>query len=226
MSIKAILFDLDNTLIDFIGMKRVATQAAAEAMVDAGLKADKDELSSDLFDFYLDYDIEADNAFQMFLEARIGRIDFRILAAAINAYLREKAINLKPYPGVSATLVEIRRLGYKLAIVTNGRRLKAAMRLNAAGLDGYFDVVVGWEDTGKKKPDPEPFLLATNVLGVKPTECLMVGDWPEIDLAGAVSLGMKTCWAKYGNAEKKANSDYIINHFDELRNLLKENGIS
>lgn len=220
MSIKAILFDLDNTLIDFMHMKREATRAAAKAMVAAGLEADEEELAADLFDFYLDYDIEADDAFQRFLESRYGRIDYRVLAAAINAYLREKAVNLKPYPGVPETLERLKCQGYKLAIVSNGRRLKAAMRLNAAGLDGFFDVVVCQEDTGKKKPEPEPFLLALEKLGVEPGECMMVGDWPEKDLAGAKAIGMKTCWAKYGSRFETTVTDFYITEFYQLIDLI------
>ncbi len=220
MSIKAILFDLDNTLIDFMHMKQEATRAAAKAMVAAGLKADEEELAADLFDFYLDYDIEADDAFQRFLESRYGQIDFRVLAAAINAYLREKALNLKPYPEVPETLEKLKAQGYKLAIVSNGRRLKAAMRLNAAGLDGFFDIVIGWEDTGKKKPEPEPFLLATERLGVLQGECMMVGDWPEVDLAGAKAIGMKTCWAKYGSRFEEVATDHVLDEFEDLELVL------
>jgi HAD superfamily hydrolase (TIGR02253 family) len=216
MSIKAILFDLDNTLIDFMEMKRKATRAAAEAMVRAGLEADEEELAGDLFDFYLDYDIEADDAFQKFLESRYGRIDYRVLAAAINAYLKEKALSLTPYPGVPETLNKLRAQGYKLGIVSNGRRLKAAMRLNAAGLDGFFNVVIGWEDTGKKKPEPEPFLMAAQKLGVEPGECMMVGDWPEKDLAGAQAVGMKTCWAKYGSRFEGVGADIFLDDFSEI----------
>jgi HAD superfamily hydrolase (TIGR02253 family) len=223
MGIKAILFDLDNTLIDFMEMKRKATEAAAKAMVAAGLQADEGELAKGLFDFYLEYDIEADDAFLKYLEKTYGEIDYRVLAAAINAYLREKALHLKPYPGVPDTLEKLRLRGYKLGVVSNGRRMKAWMRLNAAGLDGYFDVVIGWEDTGKKKPEPEPFLMALEKLGVLPEECLMVGDWPEIDLAGAKAVGMKTCWAKYGSRfEDGGEADFIIGDIEDLAWVLNE----
>jgi HAD superfamily hydrolase (TIGR02253 family) len=220
MTFKAVLFDLDNTLIDFMKMKREATGAAAYAMVGAGLKADKEELAHKLFDYYLRYNIESDNAFMNYLMKEYRKIDYRVLAAAVNAYLKEKANHLKPYPGVEETLIELKKKGLKLAVVSDGVRLKAWMRLNAAGIDKYFDVVVTHEDTGKKKPSPEPFLTACEKLSVKSQECLMVGDWPERDMAGAKAVGMKTCWAKYGSHVGEGEADYVLNDFKHILEVI------
>lgn len=138
-------------------MKREATKAAAWAMVAAGLEAEREDLSTRLFDFYLKYDIESDDAFEKFLRKTYKKVEPRVLAAAVNAYLKEKALHLRPYPGVGETLSMLKQQGFKLAVVTDGLRLKAWMRLNAAGLDKYFSVVVTYDDTGKKKPDAKPF---------------------------------------------------------------------
>jgi len=219
MKIKAVIFDLDNTLFDYMKMKREATRAAARAMVDAGLKVNRAELAKKLFDHYLDYGIESDDAFQQYLLKTYKKLDYRILAAAVNAYLREKALHLHPYPGVIETLKSLKKRGLKLAIVSDGLRLKVWMRLNAAGLDRYFDTVVTYDDTGKQKPAKEPFLKALSQLRVRPKECLMVGDWPEKDMVGAKACGMKTCWAKYGSRfGKNADIDFVL---EEVRDILK-----
>ena len=95
------------------------------------------------------------------------------------------------------------------------------MRLNSAGIDDLFDVVVTHDDTGKNKPSKEPFLKACKDLDVKPEECLMVGDWPERDIQGAKDVGMKTCWAKYGkNPQQKHEADYIINSIKQIIEVL------
>jgi len=220
MQIKAIIFDLDNTLFDYMKMKREATRAAARAMVDAGLKANRTELSQKLFDHYLDYGIESDDAFQQYLLKTYKKLDYRILAAAVNAYLREKALHLLPYPGVIETLKSLKKRGLKLAIVSDGLRLKVWMRLNAAGLDRFFDTVVTYDDTGKKKPAKEPFLKALSHLRVKPHECLMVGDCPEKDIVGAKACGMITCWAKYGSRFKVSVVDFVFNDIAEILEVL------
>lgn len=216
MRIKAVIFDLDNTLLDYLKMKREATRAAARAMVGAGLKADRAELARTLFEHYLDYGIDSDDAFQQFLLKTYKKLDYRILAAAVNAYLREKAHHLHPYPGTVETLKSLIKRGLKLAIVSDGFRLKVWMRLNAAGLDRYFEAVVAFEDTGKKKPDKAPFLKALSQLRIKPRECLMVGDWPEKDMVGAKACGMMTAWAKYGGRKVPSGADFILNKISDI----------
>jgi len=195
-----------------------ATEAAARAMFDAGLEAGSIRISEKLLRFYWEHGIESDDAFQRFLEKEFGEADPKILAAGLNAYLKEKYLRLKPYPKVKETLEELKKRGLKLGVVSDGVRLKAWMRLNAAGLDKYFDAVVTHEDTGKEKPAKEPFLKACKELEVKPEECLMVGDWVERDIEGAKALGMKTCLAKYGQVVgRKKGADYEI---DDVRRLL------
>jgi HAD superfamily hydrolase (TIGR02253 family) len=213
--LKAIIFDIDNTLIDFMTMKREASAAAASAMVEAGLQDASKDLSERLFDFYLEHGIESDDAFEEYLKQEYETVDYRILAAAINAYLERKYHYLKPYPGVVDTLRELKQKGFRLGVVSDGYRVKAWMRLNGAGLDSYFDAVVTYEDTGKRKPSKEPFLRICDELKVRPEECLMLGDWPERDVQGGRLAGMKTCLAKYGQMQE-TRADYQIESFSNL----------
>ncbi len=219
--IKAIIFDLDNTLIDFMSMKKAASKAAANAMIEAGLKNYPEDLADQLFSFYLDHGIESDNAFEQYLLQEYDAVNFRILAAAVNAYLKEKYLHLKPYPGVVDTLSELRRQGLKLGVVSDGLRLKAWMRLNEAGLDKYFDAVVMYQDTGKRKPAKEPFLRICADLEVGPEECLMVGDRPERDVQGGRSVGMKTCLVSYEQM-RHATADYEIKDFADLLDIVPD----
>ena len=91
--IKAVLFDLDMTLINFMDMKKKATNAAARAMVKAGLKMNIKKCKDDLFEDYLT-DIEGEKVFHNFL-TKHNHYSERILAAAVNAYLRIKQYHLK-----------------------------------------------------------------------------------------------------------------------------------
>lgn len=217
--IKAIIFDIDNTLIDFMSMKKDASAAAANAMIEAGLQDYPENLADRLFTFYLDHGIESDDAFEEYLLQEYNTVDYKILAAAVNAYLREKYLHLKPYPGVLDTLRKLKRQGFKLGVVSDGPRLKAWMRLNEAGLDDYFDAVVTYEDTGERKPAKAPFLRICNELKVNPEECLMIGDWPERDVEGGQSVGMKTCLAKYGQLQP-GKADYEIENFTDLLDIV------
>jgi 2-haloalkanoic acid dehalogenase type II len=178
-------------------------------------------LEERLFTFYLEHGIESDDAFEEYLLHEYNAVDFRILAAAVNAYLKEKYLHLKPYPGVMETLRELKQQGFKLGVVSDGLKLKAWMRLNQAGLDSFFDAVVTYDDTGKRKPAQEPFLLICDQLDVKPEECVMVGDWPERDVEGGRLVGMKTCLVQHAEMEP-TKADCQIKGFKELLDVVDE----
>ena len=78
--IKAVIFDIDNTLTDFMKMKRAAVDAAVERMIDAGLPGMKDDLVEKIFDIYWKEGIEDQKIFDKILKAKLGRIDYKILA--------------------------------------------------------------------------------------------------------------------------------------------------
>jgi putative hydrolase of the HAD superfamily len=205
--IKAVVFDLDNTLVDFMRMKRSAVRAAAEAMVGAGLKMTPDEVYNEIFKIYEKEGIEDQFVFNKLLEKVLGRVDWHILAAGIVAYRKAKEANLTPYPLVKQTLVELLRRGYKLAVVSDAPRLQAWTRLVESSLDQFFDVVVTYEDTFERKPAAAPFKKALELLGISdPREAVMVGDWAERDVLGAKAIGMITVFARYGDTFGTVNS--------------------
>lgn len=220
--IKAVIFDLDNTLIDFLKMKRMACSEAVDAMIDAGLKIKKDNALEMLYGLYGVYGMEYQKIFQKFLKKASGSINYRILAYSIIAYRKVKDSFLTPYPGTKQTLIRIKEKKLKLAIVSDAPRLQAWLRLCAMKLDDFFDVVVALEDTGRLKPHKLPFNAAIKKLNVRPSECIMVGDNPERDVRGAKSLGMKTCLAKYGLTYKATSfkPDFEISEIRELVDLL------
>jgi len=105
--------------------------------------------------------------------------------------------------------------------VTDAPKLKAWIRLASIKLSNYFDVVVTFEDTKQRKPSKLPFKAALRQLKLKPSDCLMVGDWPERDIKGAKALGMKTCFARYGNPKiKKTDADYEISNIKMLLDVV------
>ena len=207
--VRTILFDLDNTLVDFLRIKRLASAACARAMVGAGADFGEslDDLGEMLFHHYLQHGIESDDAFETFLR-RFQRNKFsyaqhqidKVLAAGINAYLRTKDTLLAPYPGAHRTLLELVRRGYRLGVVTDAPRLKAWQRLWAVGLAELFDVVVTHTDAGAAKPAGRGFETALTALGVRSHEAAMVGDWLQRDVVGGNRLGLFTVLARYGTA--------------------------
>jgi putative hydrolase of the HAD superfamily len=92
-------------------------------------------------------------------------------------------------PGTPAALARLRDAGLPLGVVSNSDG-RVAEALRAAGLDGYFQVVVDSKLAGVEKPDPRIFLPALEALGVAPAEALYVGDVYEVDVVGARRAGM------------------------------------
>lgn len=220
--IKAVLFDLDNTLIDFMKMKRVSCEAAITAMIGSGLNVEDDKALRILFELYDKYGLEEKRIFQKFLKKVAGKIDYKILANGIVAYRRVRSGFLEPYPNVDYVLLKLKNKGIKLGIVTDAPRLKAWIRLASMKLSNFFDVVVTFEDTKKLKPSKMPFEAALRLLNVSPKQCLMVGDWPERDMKGAKKLGIKACFARYGNPKaKKSYADFEIKDIRELLEIVK-----
>jgi len=216
--VKAVIFDLDNTLVDFLKMKRMACSEAVDAMIDAGLRIKKEKALKVLYSLYGVYGIEYQMIFQKFLKKVSGKIDYKVLAYAVIAYRRVKEGFLAPYPGAKQTLIRLKEKGMKLAIVTDAPKLQAWLRLSAMKLDDFFDAVVALEDTGKMKPNHLPFRQVLKKLKIPASECLMVGDNPGRDIKGAKALGMKTCLAKYGLTYKadRIKPDFEIKSIREL----------
>jgi putative hydrolase of the HAD superfamily len=222
--IKAVIFDVDNTLIDFLRMKRISCEEAVNAMIDAGLEIDKEKAMEIIYEIYKKEGMEDKHIFQKFLRRTVGKVDYRMLSYAIIAYRQVRGGFLKPYPGTKRTLIRLKEMGMKLAVVTDAPKLKAWIRLASMKLDDFFDVIIALEDTGRLKPSKMPFRAALQKLRLKPAECIMVGDFPERDIRGAKKMGMKTALAKYGYSLDKPSRimpDHEIEDITELADIVK-----
>ena len=227
--VRAILFDLDNTLVDLMRMKRTASDAAARAMVAAGadFPFSADEAGDILFGDYL-ADLESNTVFAEFLRKHHQQklslsqhhVD-RITAHAVNAYLKAKMLQTEPYAGVRRTLIHLTRKGLRLGVLTDAPRFKAYQRLESAGLVDFFDFVLTFTDNDERKPHEKTFRAALELFGLPPQQVLMVGDWPEKDMAGAKAAGMRTAWAQYGRPGVPAppEADLTLERAEDLIRL-------
>ncbi len=224
MRVKAVIFDLDNTLVDFMKMKREAVEAAARAMVDNGLEMSVDETIARLFEVYDKAGIENQEVFDLFMQEKFGRIDHRLLAAGIVAYRRAREAHMVLYPHVKMTLMQLIRRGYKLAVLSDAPARQAWLRLAGLNLLHYFDTVITHDDTGEWKPHPAPFRKVLEVLELEPREVMMVGDWPDRDIAGARDVGIRTALAIYGSEFDihDSGADFELESIEELLEVLSE----
>jgi len=222
--IKAIVFDLDNTLVDFMVMKRQAVDAAIHAMRDAGLNLSVDEIRKRIDEIYEVRGMEFQTVFDELLYNEFSKIDYKILSAGVLAYRRAREAALVPYPHVYLTLMELMKMRMKLAVVSDAPSKEAWLRLTYLNLHHMFDVVVTFDDTGERKPSPGPFKKVLERLNVQPEESLMVGDWAERDVVGAAQVGMKTVFARYGDTfgTQSSNADYDIDDTAQLIDIVRK----
>ncbi len=216
--IRAVIFDLDNTLVDFMAMKRQAVDAAVQAMIDAGFTLSIEETKSRIDAIYKEKGIEFQSVFDQLLYDVFQKVDYKILSAGVIAYRRAREAALVPYPHVTLTLVELLKQGIHLAVVSDAPAREAWLRLSYLNFHHLFHAVVTFDDTGERKPAPGPFRKALKLLDVHPEQALMVGDWAERDIVGASNLGMKTVFARYGDTfgTVETHADYEINDVKEL----------
>ena len=216
--IRAIVFDLDNTLTDFMKMKAAAIHAAIDGMIDAGLALPREAVRARIDAIYQEQGLEYQRVFDELLESELGHIDPRILASGIVAYRRARESTLVLYPHVQMTLFEIAKRGIRLGVVSDAPRAQVWLRLCSLSLQHVFDAVVTFDDTGERKPGAAPFREVLRRLGVEARHALMVGDWAERDVVGAKSLGMTTVFARYGDTfdTKESGADFDIQDVFEL----------
>ena len=225
--IKLVIFDLDNTLTDFMRMKENAVVAAVEAMIDGGLRLPGQEIKDKIYDVYDREGIEFQSVFDVVLKELLGEVDHKILAAGIVAYRRAREASLVLYPHVRGALFEIMKRGIRLAVVSDAPRKEAWLRLCYLELQHMFDKVLTFDDTGERKPSPTPFRRVLKRFEVEPHEALMVGDWPDRDITGAAQVGITTVFARYGDTfgTVESGAQYDIEDIIELVEIIdKING--
>ncbi|MGC8817293.1 MAG: HAD family hydrolase [Candidatus Hadarchaeum sp.] len=231
--IKAVLFDLDETLIDdFPGLERchrAVAQRLRNYLQEQSIEVNEEELFrlitklDDKMNFERKY--IRDDWWPMLLE-KMGlkiKLPRELPEELTRIYWKTFAENSRPYPDAEPTLDYLRSRGYKLGIVTDtdGTRGIKEMRLRQFDFIKKFDVVViSGEDTPQTKPHPEPFLLAARRLGVKPEECVFVGDKPFTDIDGGRAAGMRTILVKRRDWGVEERADFVIRNLAELRELL------
>ena len=97
-------------------------------------------------------------------------------------------------PGANSLLAELKQQGYKLAVVSNGGHATRLTILQGLGFSHYFDEIISSELVGISKPNPEIFLHTSRQLNIVPENCLFIGDHPINDIQGATQAGMKALW--------------------------------
>ncbi|MGC8515553.1 MAG: HAD family hydrolase [Thermoplasmata archaeon] len=207
--IRAVLFDMDGTLLDSEGLSSEATDFGVHAMTGRHLTEEENRSLTG-------------RPVKKVLEEWFPDKSHSIYEAGIG-YYRSRLGEISPYPGIKKLLDDLKSK-YQMGIVTSTHREQAIEILSKVGLLEYFRFIIGQDDTMMNKPDPEPVLLAMNRLGVSREDCIFVGDQP-YDIIAAHEAGIIAAAATWGSGKKDVlelyHPDYFLGRPDELLDLLR-----
>lgn len=231
--LRAILFDIDDTLFPTSEFARRARTNAVRAMIAAGLRLSEDEvqreLSEVIAEFSSNYDYHFDKLLQRLRpEALAHRNPALVVAAGVAAYHDTKFREIAPYPDVKPLLTDLRAAGLLLGVVTHGWTVKQSEKLVRLGLLEVLDpnAIFISEQIGIAKPNPKLYRYALRDLDLEPAQVLYVGDSPTHDILPPKQLGMRVAWVGRGArstpAQAGIQSDHEVADFEELRGVLRE----
>ena len=210
--LRAVLFDLDGTLIDSIGLIVDAMHHAFEGF-DGSVPDDSSWMQGIGTPLYN----------QLALYARSPE-ELDMLRERYRAYQFIHHDNvIKEYPGTTAVLEHLHARGIVMGIVTSKGDELARRGLELTGLAKYLPVVIGADSVTKHKPEPEPVLLALERLGVAADEALMMGDSPH-DISSGNAEGVRTVGALWGPFTREqiavAKPTYWLSNISEFPALV------
>lgn len=210
MNFKAVLFDLDGTLVDSLPLILESFRAALkqvnlsfsdeEILKTVGLPL-RDicarfagDRGQELFKCYLEYQDKIHDSY------------------------------LKEYPGTMEALVNIKNRSFRLGIVTSKRRVMAERGIKLTGLDKIIEVLVALEDAPRAKPEAEPVLKALEALEVEPPHAVYVGDSP-FDIRCGKKAGVQTVGVTWGISSReqleREEPNAIIDNWQQLLDFLE-----
>lgn len=221
--LKAVLFDLDGTLIDtaadFIRIIQAMCQQQQRPIVDAELIRSQVSEGARAMVHLVFPELALDSA-----ELLQYRQQF------LDEYAKQICVDTTLFAGMNDFLKKLEKQQIAWGIVTNKPRALTEALLDALDLTQRCSVVVCPDDVKHTKPDPEPMFLACQQLGIDANQCIYVGDHPR-DIDAGRAAGMPTVLASYGylpldRRDDLASwqADYIVHDVAELQNLVRSMG--
>ena len=203
---KALLFDLDETIVDRgETMRRFLIQQIRRFHPAIDLPVDA-YVTSVIHHQKNGYENKL-KAYELACEELLVDTNFaKDLFLDFNENYGDEAV---PFNGVKEVLEELSNR-YSLAIVTNGRARCQNAKIDYLGIRHLFQVIIISEEFGAKKPDPKIFEACLNELGCGASNAIFIGDNPQNDLEPAKKLGMKVIWVRNPHFDVPQEVDGIV----------------
>lgn len=204
LPIKAVLFDVDGTLLETTELVYQGIEHAIEAhSLKPRTRAEILELMHLRFDSIFEHPTDP--------------VDIRAIVETYDAFQLNNLHLSQAFVNTLPVLEFLKEEGIKMAAVSNRELKTLSHSLELAGVNQYFTTVIT-PDIAPEKPNPTPLLMALEKLAVKPEEALMVGD-SEADILAGVNAGVKTVGVAYGfhgDDIYRFNPNYVVHDIEEI----------
>ncbi|MDP3982713.1 MAG: HAD family hydrolase [bacterium] len=230
--IKAVIFDLDDTLVDTSTVSQRVIEDVYTKNIDmfGGKKIDDVcAIASEVFSNLINNtEIPSPSAAILVWFGIFNKLDKKPSIKDIVS-LRKQMIdsfsrNVKAVFSVDKVFAYLRKNNIKIGVLTNGTFMEQAEKLIQTNLDIDIDYLVGTDMTVVEKPNAKAFNYILNLINANPQEVVMVGDSLESDIIGAMNVGMtgvlfRSGWRHYSEEEER-KADFVISELSELIDLL------
>ena len=225
--LKALFFDIDDTLYSSTDFANKARHQAVQAMVKTGLRIDEESLMGELLEVIREFGSNDDGHFDKLLQrlppAAIpdGARQFVIMAGVI-AYHQCKFRSFEPYADVLEVMRRLHERGLTLGVISAGvprKQVEKILRLNLLPLFDCNRIFIT-EAVGIAKTNSKIYVNACRSADAIPSECGYVGDHPLIDIDIPHRIGMRTFFSrrggKYETLVGDVEADHVIHNFWDL----------
>jgi putative hydrolase of the HAD superfamily len=225
-----LFFDLDHTLWDFEANAR-ATLETLYAELQLSARGVHDfEL------FYRNYLVHNEMLWERYRKGfirqdelrvkrmRLALLDFKIADEALSQRMNVLFLDLLPtrtllFPYTKEILHYLKNKGYELHLITNGFEKVQHSKLKYSGLDIFFNQVITSEGSNSLKPNKEIFEYAFEKANATASNSIMLGDTLEVDIQGAINVGMDQVFVNHVNAETELRPTYTVKALKELEDI-------
>lgn len=228
----AIFFDIDDTLFSTTVFADKARRNAVDAMIRAGLRANRKDAMQELEDVIAEFSSNFSGHFDKVLDrlgpdSHAGHNRAVIVAAGVVGYHGTKESDLKVYDDVYSTLQWLSNKTLTRGVISAGITIKQAEKLVRLDVLEFItaSAIFFTDQVGFSKPNPRLYRRVLETLGLQPERCLYVGDNPTHDIDPTNDDGWMTARirrsGRYAHIDGKTEADYEIRDFMELRKILE-----